>query len=193
MYLLVSLQVHSKRAVDCCIGPTMRGSCPHMDNLQLEDAVTLDLQGGAAVFNGKCAHAAEPSTNERCSVIGFTCVVGPERPREGSTHTHTRTHAHTHPHTHTRTHSRSQFCLWECFGKAWGGLGNAWECFGKAWGGLGNASGRLGEAWGGLFYPRSASLGRLEAWVGLGRLGKAWRRLCACFGDAWGGLGNARD
>ena len=47
-----------------------------LDNLQLEDAVTLDLQGGAAVFNVKCAHAAEPFTNERCSVIGFTYVVG---------------------------------------------------------------------------------------------------------------------
>ena len=45
-----------------------------LDNLQLEDAVTLDLQGGAAVFNGKWAHAAEPFTNERCSVIGFTYV-----------------------------------------------------------------------------------------------------------------------
>ena len=28
MYLLVSLQVHSQMAVDCCIGPTMRGSVP---------------------------------------------------------------------------------------------------------------------------------------------------------------------
>ena len=35
-----------------------------------------DLQGGAAVFNVECAHAAEPFTNERCSVIGFTYVVG---------------------------------------------------------------------------------------------------------------------
>ncbi len=46
----------------------------YVDNSQLEDAVTLHLQGGAAVFNGKCAHAAEPFTNERCSVIGFTYV-----------------------------------------------------------------------------------------------------------------------
>ena len=54
-----------------------------------------DLQGGAAVFNVECAHAAEPFTNERCSVIGFTYVVGAERPRERSTHTHTHTHTHT--------------------------------------------------------------------------------------------------
>ncbi len=87
--------------------PTMRGSCPYVDNLQLEDAVTLDLQGGAAVFNVKCAHAAEPFTNERCSVIGFTYVVGPERPRERSTHTRT--------HTHTRLQ---------------GGLGWLGECLG---------------------------------------------------------------
>ena len=73
--------------------PHDEGECPYVDNLPLEDAVTLHLQGGAAVFNGKCAHAAEPSTNERCSVIGFTCVVGPERPREGSTHTHTHAQA----------------------------------------------------------------------------------------------------
>ena len=47
---------------------------------------------------------------------------------------------------------------------------------------MGNASGRLGEAWGGLFYPRSASLGKL------GRLGEAWGML----GNASGRLGEAR-
>ena len=80
--------------------PHDEGECLYVDNLPLEDAVTLHLQGGAAVFNGKCAHAAEPSTNERCSVIGFTCVVGPERPREGSTHTHT------HPRTGSQWQQR---------------------------------------------------------------------------------------
>ena len=97
MYLLVSLQVHSQRAVDCCIGPTMRGSCPYIDNLQLEDAVTLDLQGGVAVFNVKCAHAAEPFTNERCSVIGFTYVCSWPRETQRGKHTHTHTHTRTHP------------------------------------------------------------------------------------------------
>ena len=85
--------------------PTMRGSYPYVDNLQLEDAVTLDLKGGAAVFNVKCAHAAEPFTNERSSVIGFTYVVGPEKPRERSTLTHTHAHTHTPTHTHTNAHT----------------------------------------------------------------------------------------
>ena len=42
-----------------------------------------DLQGGAAVFNVECAHAAEPFTNERCSVIGFTYVVGARTHTQG--------------------------------------------------------------------------------------------------------------
>ena len=79
---------HGRRSKETHISPTSRE----------------DLQGGAAVFNGECAHAAEPFTNEHCSVIGFTYVVGAERPREANTHTHT--HAHTHTHTHAHTHAR---------------------------------------------------------------------------------------
>ena len=51
---------HGRRSKETHISPTSRE----------------DLQGGAAVFNVECAHAAEPFTNERCSVIGFTYVVG---------------------------------------------------------------------------------------------------------------------
>ena len=46
----------------------------------------------------------------------------------------------------------------------------------------------FGEAWGGLFFPRSASLGKL------GKLGEAWGMLgnaSGRLGEAWGMLGNS--
>ena len=158
----------------------------YVDNLQLQDAVTLDLQGGAAVFNGKCAHAAEPSTNERCSVIRFSCVCSWPRETQKGKHTHTHKHIHTHTHTHTHAHTagRSSSC-----GNTWGRLGRLGECLGLLRGGLG----RLGKA-----------LGMLGEWLGgLGRLfhrcparprglGEAWGRLGGGLGEAWGGFSTGR-
>ena len=62
-------------------------------------------------------------------------------------------------------------------------LENASGWLWETWGGLGKALGMLGEclgeAWGGLFYPRSASVGRLGYVCNAGE----------CFGEASGGLG----
>ena len=82
-----------------------------------------------------------------------------------------RARARVHMSKHTLTHE-----AWGGFGKAWGMLG---ECF--------------QEAWGGLFYPRSASLGKL-AWEASSihtRLGEAWGMLGDASGRLGAGLGNA--